>query len=94
MEGRAKYGYMSCASIPLKIQSGEIDAYDIVYTTDTHENYVISPDLEPWAVRSRIYVFDSVENANTLLNVNTDTGNIGHFQASCRPYSHISDTNH
>ena len=73
MEGRAKYGYMSSASIPLKIQSGEIDAYDIVYTTDTHENYVISPDLEPWAVRSRIYVFDSVENANTLLNVNTDT---------------------
>ena len=73
MEGRAKYGYMSSASIPLKIQSGEIDAYDIVYTTDTHENYVISPDLEPLAVRSRIYVFDSVENANTQLNVNTDT---------------------
>ena len=73
MEGRAKYGYMSSASIPLKIQSGEIDAYDIIYTTDTHENYVISPDLEPLAVRSRIYVFDSVENANTLLNVNTDT---------------------
>ena len=73
MEGRAKYGYMSSASIPLKIQSGEIDAYDIIYTTDTHEAYVISPELEPWAVRSRIYVFDSVENANTLLNVNTDT---------------------
>ena len=73
MEGRAKYGYMSSASIPLKIQSGEIDAYDIVYTTDTHENYVISPDLEPLAVRSRIYVFDSVEEANTQLNANTDT---------------------
>ena len=73
MEGRAKYGYMSSASIPLKIQSGEIDAYDIVYTTDTHENYVISPELEPCAVRSRIYVFDSVEEANTQLNVNTDT---------------------
>ena len=59
MEGRAKYGYMSSASIPLKIQSGEIDAYDIIYTTDNHECYVISPDLEPWAVRSRVYVFDS-----------------------------------
>ena len=73
MEGRAKYGYMSSASIPLKIQSGEIDAYDIIYTTDTHEAYVISPELEPWAVRSRIYVFDSVEEANTQLNANTDT---------------------
>ena len=47
MIGRAKYGYMSSASIPLKIQSGEIDAYDIVYTTDTHDIYVISPALEP-----------------------------------------------
>lgn len=73
MDGRAKYGYMSSASIPLKIQSGEIDAYDIIYTTDNHETYVISPDLEPWAVRSRVYVFDSVEDANTQLNVNTDT---------------------
>ena len=73
MEGRAKYGYMSSASIPLKIQSGEIDAYDIIYTTDTHEAYVISPELEPWAVRSRVYVFDSVEEANEQLNANTDT---------------------
>ena len=73
MIGRAKNGYMRYASIPLKIQSGEIDAYDIIYTTDTHEAYVISPELEPWAVRSRVYVFDSVENANTQLNVNTDT---------------------
>ena len=73
MIGRAKNGYMRYASIEAKIQSGEIDAYDIIYTTDNHETYVISPELEPWAVRSRIYVFDSVEEANTLLNVNTDT---------------------
>ena len=73
MIGRAKNGYMRYASIATKIQSGEIDAYDVIFTTDTHEAYVISPELEPWAVRSRIYVFDSVENANTLLNVNTDT---------------------
>lgn len=73
MIGRAKNGYMRYASIATKIQSGEIDAYDVIFTTDTHENYVISPELEPCAVRSRIYVFDSVEEANTLLNVNTDT---------------------
>ena len=73
MIGRAKNGYMRYASIATKIQSGEIDAYDVIYTTDTHENYVISPDLEPWVVRSRVYVFDSVEEANTQLNANTDT---------------------
>ena len=73
MIGRAKNGYMRYASITTKIQSGEIDAYDVIFTTDTHENYVISPELEPCAVRSRIYVFDSVEEANTLLNENADT---------------------
>lgn len=73
MIGRAKNGYMRYASIEAKIQSGEIDAYDTIYTTDTHESYVISPDLEPWVVRSRVYVFDSVEEANTQLNANSDT---------------------
>lgn len=73
MIGRAKNGYMRYASIEAKIQSGEIDAYDTIYTTDTHETYVISPELEPWAVHSRVYVFDSVEEANTQLNENADT---------------------
>ena len=73
MIGRAKNGYMRYASIEAKIQSGEIDAYDVIFTTDTHESYVISPDLEPWVVRSRVYVFDSVEDANTQLNANADT---------------------
>ena len=73
MIGRAKNGYMRYASIEAKIQSGEIDAYDTIYTTDTHENYVISPELEPLVVRSRVYVFDSVEEANTQLNANSDT---------------------
>ena len=73
MIGRSKNGYMRYASIATKIQSGEIDAYDVIFTTDTHENYVISPELEPWVVRSRVYVFDSVEEANTQLNANTGT---------------------
>ena len=73
MIGRAKNGYMRYASIETKIQSGEIDAYDVIFTTDTHESYVISPNLEPWVVRSRVYVFDSVEDANTQLNANADT---------------------
>lgn len=73
MIGRAKNGYMRYASIEAKIQSCEIDAYDVIFTTDTHETYVISPELEPWVVRSRVYVFDSVEDANAQLNENADT---------------------
>ena len=73
MNTRAKWAYLSYDSIQTKINEGVLDAYDIIYTKDSHENVIISPDLEIWSVRSRIYVFDSVEEANTQLNVNTDT---------------------
>lgn len=73
MNTRAKWAYLSYNSINAKIQDGTLDEYDVVYTKDTHENYVISPELEPWAVRSRVYVFNSEEKANTQLNINTDT---------------------
>ena len=73
MNTRAKWAYLSYDSIQTKINEGVLDAYDIIYTKDSHENVIISPDLEIWSVRSRIYVFDSVEEANTQLNTNTDT---------------------
>ena len=73
MDTRAKWAYLSYDSIQTKINEGVLDAYDIIYTKDSHENVIISPDLEIWSVRSRIYVFDSVEEANTQLNANTDT---------------------
>ena len=73
MESRAKYAYLSYDGMISKIADGTLDGYDIVYCNDTHENYVISPELQPLSVRSRVYVFDSVEEANTKLNINTDT---------------------
>ena len=73
MESRAKYAYLSYDGMISKIADGTLDGYDIVYCNDTHENYVISPELQPLSVRSRVYVFDSVEQANTQLNINTDT---------------------
>ena len=73
MNTRAKWAYLSYDSMIAKIQSGELDTYDVCYCHTTKENYVISPELEPWAVRSKIYVFNSVEEANTQLNINTDT---------------------
>ena len=73
MNARAKWAYLSYDSIQTKIDEGVLDAYDVIYTKDSHENVIISPDLEIWSVRSRIYVFNSVEEANTQLNINTDT---------------------
>lgn len=73
MNERAKWAYIYRDSIQKKINDGTLDAYDVVYTKDTHENYVISPDLQPWSVKSRIYVFNSEEQANRQLNINADT---------------------
>lgn len=73
MNTRAKWAYLSYDSMITKIADGTLDEYDIIFTKDKHEIYVISPELEPWAVRSKVYVFSSELEANTQLNINTDT---------------------
>ena len=70
---RAKFAFLKYADILNKIDDGTLNEFDIIYTKDSHENIIISPDLIPLSVRSRVYVFESVEEANTQLNINTDT---------------------
>lgn len=73
MNNRAKWAYLPYDSIQQKIDEGVLDSYDVIYTSDTHENLIITPDLQLWSVRSKVYVFSSVDDANTRLNLNTDT---------------------
>ena len=73
MNARAKWAYLTYDMMIERIQDGTLDQYDVCYVYDRKENYIISPELEPWAVRSRIYTFDSVNEANRILNINTDT---------------------
>lgn len=73
MNTRAKWAYLPYNSIQQKIDEGILDQFDVIYTSDSHENLIITPDLTLWSVRSRIYTFDSVADANTALNTNTDT---------------------
>lgn len=70
---RAKQAYLDYDKMLEKIADGILDAYDVVYTPDTKECYVISPDLTPWAMKSKVYVYDTTEQAVTELNSNTDT---------------------
>ena len=70
---RAKWGYLKYDDMLTKISEGVLNEYDIVYVPDRKENYIIAPDLTPWSVRSRVYVFNTVEEANTFLNNVTDT---------------------
>lgn len=73
MNTRAKWAYISYDSIQTKIDEGVLDQFDVIYTKDTHENLLISPDLSIIPIRSRVYVFNSIEEANEKINQNTDT---------------------
>jgi hypothetical protein len=70
---RAKFGYLNYEDMLLKISEGQIDQYDIVFGKDTKEVYIISEDLEPKAMHSKVYVFESVTDALEKLNTATDT---------------------
>ena len=73
VDSRTKFVYLSYDDITTSIGNGVLDEYDMCITKDTHEIYVVREDLTPFAIKSKVYVFDSVEEANTQLNVNTDT---------------------
>ena len=73
VDSRTKFVYLSYDDMTTIIGNGILDEYDMCITKDTHEIYVIREDLTPFAIKSKVYIFDSVEEANTQLNANTDT---------------------
>lgn len=73
--GRAKFGYLTYDDMIIKIQDDILDAYDICYTKDTNECYIIKEDLTPSPIRSRVYIFQNESDAITQINQNTDTYN-------------------
>lgn len=70
---RSKFGYLTYNRMLEKIKSGEFDAYDIIFTSDSKECYVVSPELIPISVKSKVYIFESKLEAEEILNKNTDT---------------------
>lgn len=72
-ENRVKYAYLEYSDIFTRIENGEIDQYDVVFTKDTHEQYLVKDDLSLLNIKSRIYCFDSIISAKKKLNSNTDT---------------------
>lgn len=75
---RAKFGYLSYNTMLSNIAQEtdpkkKLDAYDLNFTPDTKECYIIAPDLTPWAIKSKVYTFDNIDVAIEQLNQNTDT---------------------
>lgn len=73
VDTRAKFGFLTYEDMLSRIAEGKIDAYDIVFSKDKKEVFIINESLEPVAMHSKVYVYESVEKANEQLNINTDT---------------------
>ena len=73
MTDRTKFAYLTYGDMLSKLESGEINEYDIIYSKDQYVTYLITEDLQPLQLRSRVYVFDSISEAETKLNESTDT---------------------
>lgn len=71
---RAKFAYLKYESMLENLADETLDpkkklnAYDVNFDPDTKQCYVIAPDLTPWAVKSKVFTFDSVEEAIDTLN--------------------------
>lgn len=73
VDTRAKFGFLAYDDMLARIAEGQLDAYDIVFSKDTKQVFIINDNLEPIAMHSKVYVYDSVEEANEALNTNADT---------------------
>lgn len=69
----SRLAYLTYEDMLQKIQTKELDEYDIIYSKDRLITYLISENLEPIEIRSRVYIFNSIEEAETKLNESTDT---------------------
>jgi len=70
---RTNFGYLSYDDMLQKIADGIINENDIVFTKDTKETYIISSESEPIALKSKVYVYNSKEEATKAINENSDT---------------------
>ena len=73
MTDRVKFAYLTYEDMLSKIDSGDLNEYDIIYSKDKYVTYLITEELQPLELHSRVYVFDSVSEAETKLNESTDT---------------------
>ena len=72
-EQSIKFGFLTVEQMLSAINSHQLQTYNICFTKDTHQIFVIKENLEPLEIHSRVYVFDSITEAETKLNESTDT---------------------
>ena len=73
MTDRVKFAYLTYEDMLSKLDTGELNEYDICFSKDRSVIYLITEELQPLELRSKVYVFDSVSEAETKLNEAIDT---------------------
>lgn len=73
MTDRIKFAYLTYDDMLSKLELGDLNEYDIIYSKDKYVTYLITEELKPLQLRSRVYVFDSISDAEIKLNESTDT---------------------
>ena len=69
----SKFLYINYDQIQEAINSGEIDAWDLVLCQDTKEFVLVTEDLSLVSIKSKIYRFLDVKSAEEALNKFADT---------------------
>lgn len=70
---KSKLAYLSYDQIQPRIDSGQLDQYDLIYEKSQHLLYIIDKDMNIVPVKSRIDSYQSEASAITALNSKTDT---------------------
>ena len=52
---RAKFGFLAYDDMLSRIAEGTLDQYDIVFSKDTKQVFIINENLEPIAMHSKVY---------------------------------------
>lgn len=72
---RTKFGYLTYNDMLTKIADQTLNEYDICYTKDTHECYIVSEEKIPIAIKSRVNTYSSIDVAKKELNSSLSTYN-------------------
>ena len=67
-ENQIRFGWLNKAEMLEAIHNGDLNKYDVCFTKDTHEEFIINSKLEPISIKSRLRIYGSVDAATQDIN--------------------------
>lgn len=72
-ENLVKFGWFTCDEMSRAISDKLLSAYDVCFTKDSKEIYIISSTLSPIPIKSKMRIFENEDIANTTINSTPQT---------------------